>query len=90
MRRRAIILSAAVVITLLAVGIAQALMPDFGSQRDHLLESQVAARFGDSVGIEEKDVASFELHGGLAERLGGIDSQRIADGRLEHVNGAVR
>ena len=58
MRRRAIILSAAVVITLLAVGIAQALMPDFGSQRDHLLESQVAARFGVSSVLPASSTAS--------------------------------
>jgi len=46
MRRRILTIASAALIALLAVGIAQALMPDFGSQRDGLLLEQVSQRFG--------------------------------------------
>ena len=46
MRRRFFTFAAVVALVLGAVGIANAIMPDFGSQRDHLLDAQAQAASG--------------------------------------------
>src|SRR5262249_732812 len=60
-RRRAIIVPVGVVVALLAVGIAQALMPDFGSQRDGLLLEQVSQRFGVKSALAASSTSSVSL-----------------------------
>jgi secreted PhoX family phosphatase len=56
--RRVFVVATAVVIALLAIGIANAIMPDFGSQRDHLLDSQAQARFGVNGGLASSSSVS--------------------------------
>ena len=60
MRRRFFTFAAVAALVLGAVGIANAdCMPDFGSQRDQLLDAQAQARFGVQGGLASSSTASI-------------------------------
>jgi secreted PhoX family phosphatase len=67
MRRRFVTFAAVVALVLGAAGIANAIMPDFGSQRDQLLDAQAQARFGVQGGLASSSTASVTQAQALAE-----------------------
>ena len=67
MRRRLFTFAAVVALVLGAVGIANAIMPDFGSQRDQLLDAQAQARFGVNGGLASSSTTSVTQAQALAD-----------------------
>jgi hypothetical protein len=82
MRRRFFTFAAVVALVLGAVGIANAIMPDFGSQRDHLLDAQAQARFGVQGGLASSSTASVTQAHALADPTSLVT---LAKGLTAHV-----
>lgn len=82
MRQRFFTFAAVAALVLGAVGIANAIMPDFGSQRDHLLDAQAQARFGVQGGLASSSTASVTEAQALADPTSLVT---LAHGLAAHV-----